>query len=113
MLTPVVMGAFAFWFLLGGLLEIAGGYLIWQWLRESHPWTHGLAGAVLLAGFGVAMTFLPTHFGRAYASYGGVFIVLSLLWGWRVDGHPPDLIDAAGAGIILLGVAVMVAVPRP
>lgn len=99
-------------FLAGGLLEIAGGYLVWLAVREGRPVWFAVAGAVLLAGFGAVMTVLPTHFGRAYAAYGGVFIVLSLLWGWRVDGRAPDLLDLVGAGIILAGVVVMVAVPR-
>ena len=46
-------------------------------------------------------------FGRVYAVYGGVFIALSLLWGWRVDGWQPDRFDLIGAAIALAGVAVI------
>ncbi len=35
----------------------------------------------------------PAHFGRVYAAYGGVFIVLSILWGWKVDKIAPDELD--------------------
>lgn len=52
-------------------------------------------------------TLQPTHFGRVYAAYGGVFVVLSLLWGWWLDGHRPDAADVAGALLCLVGVAVI------
>lgn len=103
---------FAVPFLVGGVLEIAGGYAVWLTLRESRPLAYGLAGVGMLALFGVALTFLPTHFGRAYAAYGGVFVVLSVLWGWQVDGRAPDRMDVLGAAIVLAGVVVMLAGPR-
>jgi small multidrug resistance family-3 protein len=52
-------------------------------------------------------------FGRVYAAYGGVFVVLSMLWGWGIDRRPPDLFDAIGAGVCLVGVAVIMWSPRP
>ncbi|MBB3971260.1 drug/metabolite transporter superfamily protein YnfA [Mucilaginibacter phyllosphaerae] len=36
-------------FILAGIFEIGGGYLIWQWLKEDKPYWYGLAGAVILA----------------------------------------------------------------
>jgi len=48
----------------------------------------------------------PT-FGRVYAAYGGVFIVLSVLWGWGVDKKMPDTYDLIGAVICIIGVSVM------
>ncbi len=54
----------------------------------------------------------PANFGRAYAAYGGIFVILSILWGWRVDGFAPDKLDLLGAGIVFLGVLVMMYVPR-
>jgi small multidrug resistance family-3 protein len=47
-----------------------------------------------------------------YAAYGGVFIVLSLLWGWGIDKKTPDLYDWIGGGICLIGVLVMLLAPR-
>lgn len=101
------------WFLLAGLAEIGGGYLVWLWLREGRPFTYGIAGGVILFLYGVIATFqsFPT-FGRVYAAYGGVFIFLSVLWGWGVDKKAPDLYDWIGAGICLIGVIVMLAAPR-
>src|SRR4029434_9117011 len=73
-------------FVLAGLCEIGGGWLVWQWLRESRPWPWGAIGVLVLILYGIIPTFQPAHFGRFYAAYGGVFIVLSLLWGWMFDG---------------------------
>ena len=99
-------------FLLAGLAEIGGGYLMWLWWRDGRSWPVGAIGAVVLVLYGIIPTFQPVHFGRVYAAYGGVFIVLSLLWGWRVDGIAPDRYDVAGALICLAGVAVMMYAPR-
>ena len=55
-----------------------------------------LTGAVVLVLYGVIPTLQPAHFGRVYAAYGGIFIVLSLLWGWRVDEISPDRFDLIG-----------------
>jgi small multidrug resistance family-3 protein len=54
----------------------------------------------------------PAHFGRVYAAYGGVFIVLSLLWGWQVDRVAPDKFDLVGACVALIGVALIMYWPR-
>jgi len=54
----------------------------------------------------------PAHFGRVYAAYGGVFVVLSLLWGWWLDGQRPDTADCVGASLCALGVAVIMYWPR-
>lgn len=100
-------------FLLAGLAEIGGGYLIWLWLREGKPFLWGFSGGVVLALYGVIATFqnFPT-FGRVYAAYGGVFIFLSVLWGWGIDKKTPDLYDWIGAAICLLGVSVILFAPR-
>ena len=101
-----------FLFLVAGLCEIGGGWLIWQWLREGRKFSWGLIGAFVLILYGIIPTFQPAHFGRVYAAYGGFFIVLSLLWGWMLDGDVPDHFDLLGGSISLLGVIVMMYWPR-
>ena len=101
-----------FYFILAGLFEIGGGYLVWLWIRESKSWMYGLTGLIVLALYGFIPTLQPAHFGRVYAAYGGVFIVLSLIWGWKVDGIQPDRFDVIGASLALLGVAIMMYTPR-
>ena len=100
-------------FVAAGLAEIGGGYLVWRWLREGSPWPVGLAGAVILVIYGVIPTFQPSHdFGRVYAAYGGVFVIMSLLWGWGLDGDRPDRYDWIGAAIVVVGVAFIYFAPR-
>jgi small multidrug resistance family-3 protein len=99
-------------FLLAGLCEIGGGYLLWQYLRQEKPIGYGIAGGIILVLYGVIPPFQPTHFGRAYAAYGGMFIVLSLLWGWWFDGNRPDLYDTIGAVVCLVGMMIIMYAPR-
>ncbi len=99
-------------FILAGIAEIGGGYLIWQWLREGKTWYVGLCGGVILAVYGIIATFqVFSSFGRVYAAYGGVFIVLSIAWGWWIDKKTPDMYDIIGGLICLVGIAVIL-LPR-
>lgn len=101
-----------FYFLLAGLFEIGGGYLIWLWLRENKHAGYGLLGAIILILYGIIPTLQPASFGRVYAAYGGVFIFLSLLWGWKVDSVTPDKFDLIGASLALVGVFIIMYWPR-
>jgi len=101
-----------FYFILAGLLEIGGGYLVWLWLREDKAIWLGLMGAIILALYGVIPTLQPANFGRVYAAYGGIFIVLSILWGWKIDHVIPDRFDLIGGFIALIGVLVIMYWPR-
>lgn len=100
-------------FLLAGVAEIGGGYLVWIWLREGKSAMYGIAGGICLALYGVIATFQSfPSFGRVYAAYGGIFIILSLLWGWGIDKKTPDLYDWIGGFVCLVGVAIMLWAPR-
>ena len=100
------------YFLVAGLCEIGGGYLVWLWLRESKSVWLGVLGGLILFLYGVIPTLQTAAFGRVYAAYGGVFVVLSLLWGWQVDKTVPDRYDIIGACIALSGVLVIMYWPR-
>lgn len=108
MTIPVSLGLFV----LAGLCEIGGGYLVWQWLREGKPMGVGILGGILLMTYGVIPTLQHAHFGRVYAAYGGLFIILSLLWGWALDGTRPDRFDVIGGILCLSGVAILMYSPR-
>jgi small multidrug resistance family-3 protein len=99
-------------FIIAGLCEIGGGYLFWLWLREGKSFWLAVVGIVILAIYAVIPTLQPVNFGRAYAAYGGIFIVLSILWGWIVDRAAPDKYDWLGGWIALLGVLVIMYAPR-
>ncbi len=107
------LGIIAGLFVLAGLCEIGGGYLVWGWMRDQKPLSWALIGAAILALYGVVAALQPIpHFGRVYAAYGGIFIALSLAWGIIVDGFRPDRYDLLGALMCVAGVVVMVAPPR-
>ena len=94
-------------FVLAGLCEIGGGYLVWQWWRNGAPRLVGVLGAAVLVLYGIVPTYQPQHFGRVYAAYGGMFVVLSILWGWSVDRIAPDRFDLLGGALCLAGVFVV------
>lgn len=99
-------------FILAGLCEIGGGYLIWLWLKEDKPLWYGIIGGIILALYGVVATWQSAGFGRVYAAYGGIFILMALIWAWRVDGFKPDKYDIIGAAIALLGASIIIFMPR-
>ncbi|HII4498665.1 TPA: YnfA family protein [Clostridium perfringens] len=103
-----------FYFLLAGVFEIGGGYLIWLWLREGKSLIYGIIGALVLILYVIIPTLQPenSNFGRVYATYGGIFIVLSILWGWKVDNIIPDKFDLIGGFIALIGVLIIMYAPR-
>jgi len=99
-------------FFLAGICEIGGGYLIWLWLREDSSWIYGVLGGFVLFLYGIVPTFQPSHFHRIYAAYGGIFIVMALLWGWIFDGIAPDSFDIIGTLLAIIGVIVIFYAPR-
>jgi len=102
-----------FLFLMAGLCEIGGGYMIWLFIREGRPLSYALLGAAVLILYGILPTFQPANFGRVYAAYGGVFIVLSIIWGWQIDRIAPDRFDLIGGLIALIGIIIIMYWPRP
>ena len=100
------------YFILAGLLEIGGGYLIWLWIREGKGIGYAIVGAIILSIYGIIPTLQPSNFGRVYAAYGGVFVVLSIIWGWGVDKIAPDKFDMIGGLVCLAGVLIIMYWPR-
>jgi small multidrug resistance family-3 protein len=99
-------------FMIAGLCEIGGGYLIWLWLKNDKSIWYGIVGALILVVYGIVATWQTENFGRVYATYGGIFIVLALLWGWKIDGFKPDRYDIIGATIALIGACIIIYMPR-
>ncbi|MGM0580359.1 MAG: YnfA family protein [Bacteroidota bacterium] len=99
-------------FILAGLCEIGGGYMVWLTLREEKPWWVGVLGGIVLIGYGVVATWQPANFGRVYAAYGGIFIIMAIIWGWKVDGIVPDKYDLIGGAVALIGMLIIMYAPR-
>lgn len=111
--------------ILAGLFEIGGGWLVWRFMRKDdvssrvdghHQWYFLLTGFIALCLYGLIPTFQPdtsnNTFARVYAGYGGIFVIMSLLFGWAVDGTKPDIGDWVGAGIAVTGVLLILFWPR-
>ena len=93
--------------------EIAGCFAFWAWLRLEKPAWLLIPGAASLLLFAVLLTLVDTPAaGRAYAAYGGIYIVASLAWLWGVEGLRPDRWDVGGAVLCLAGAAIIIAGPR-
>ncbi len=83
-------------FLMAGLCEIGGGYLVWQCWRNGAKWSIGLIGAIILTLYGIIPTYQAANFGRVYAAYGSwlsscqssgagqLIIPLRIFMTWRV-----------------------------
>ena len=98
-----------FAFALAALLEIAGCFAFWMWLRQGRSWTVAALGVLSLIGFAFALTRVEAGFaGRAYAAYGGVYIAASLAWLWGVEGQRPSAADLLGATLAVAGAVVIV-----
>ena len=68
-------------FFVAALMEIGGGYLVWQWIREKKEVLMGLIGGIIFFQYGIIPTLQPSHFGRTNAAYGGIFIISSIIRG--------------------------------
>lgn len=89
--------------------EIAGCFSLWAWFRDHQSAWWIASGIASLMFFAWLLTRTDTiAAGRAYAAYGGVYIVASLSWLRVVEGVRPDRWDVADAVISLAGVVVIV-----
>ncbi len=93
--------------------EIAGCFAFWAWLRLDRSPLWVLPGLVFLALFALLLTRVDLAFaGRAYAAYGGIYIAASLAWLWAIEGQVPDRWDLVGAGVCVLGAAIILLAPH-
>jgi len=99
-------------FLFASVLEIGGGYLVWKVLRDHKGKVFGLVGALILFSYGIIMTLQPTNFGKVYATYGGFFVVSSIIWGYWIDKKKPDRFEIIGSVVVLIGVIIIFYFPR-
>lgn len=75
-------------------------------------WILGAIGGFILFLYGIIPTFQPTYFHRIYATYGGIFIVMALLWGFIFEKEVPDIFDIVGAGVAIVGILIIFYTPR-
>lgn len=95
------------------LAEIAGCFAFWAWLRMDKSPNWLVPGMLSLALFAYLLTLVDSDAaGRAYAAYGGVYIVASIAWLWFVEGSRPDRWDVTGAVVCIVGSAIILLGPR-
>jgi small multidrug resistance family-3 protein len=96
------------------LAEISGCFAFWAWLRlDKSPWWLA-PGMLSLALFAYLLTLVDSDAaGRAYAAYGGIYIVASLLWLWVMENQRPDRWDMTGAAVCIVGAGLILLGPRP
>ncbi|MBA8885775.1 YnfA family protein [Dokdonella fugitiva] len=103
----------AFVYVAAAAAEIAGCFGFWAWLRLGRSaWLLPLS-MLSLAAFAWLLTLVESNAaGRAYAAYGGVYILSALVWLWRVEGIRPDRWDVLGSTLCLVGAAIILFAPR-
>ncbi|MFT5033607.1 MAG: small multidrug resistance family-3 protein [Bacteroidia bacterium] len=99
-------------FLVTAVAEIVGCYLPYLWLRQDKSVWLLIPAAVSLALFVWLLSLHPTAAGRVYAAYGGVYILVALLWLWLVDGVKPSSWDVIGALVAVSGMAIIMFAPK-
>lgn len=95
-------------FVLTAIAEIIGCYLPYLWLRKNGSTWLLVPAAVSLAAFVWLLSLHPTASGRVYAAYGGVYVVVALVWLFKVDGVTPTATDLIGSAVALTGMAIIV-----
>lgn len=98
---------------LAALAEIGGCFAFWAWLKLGRsPWW-ALPGVASLIIFALLLTRIDSAAaGRAYAAYGGIYILASMVWMRMVEGAKPDRWDITGLCLCLAGAAVILWAPR-
>ena len=98
---------------LAALAEIGGCLAFWAWLKLDRSPLWIAPGVVSLIAFAWLLTLIPSEAaGRAFAAYGGVYIVASLVWMAVVEKATPDRWDLIGGTVCLAGAAVILFGPR-
>jgi small multidrug resistance family-3 protein len=96
-------------FALAAFFEIAGCFAFWIWIRRGATPFVVVLGVVSLIAFALALTRVDSALaGRAYAAYGGIYIAVSLLWLWLVEGQSPTRTDLLGAALAIAGAVIII-----
>jgi len=100
-------------YVLAALAEIGGCFAFWAWTRlgQSALWlAPGLASLCLFAWLLTRVDAAAA--GRAYAAYGGIYILCAIGWMALVEHVRPDRWDMIGGALCLAGAVVIIAGPR-
>ncbi len=102
-----------YWYIVAAVAEISGCFAFWAWMRQGRSGWWVVPGLMSLTVFALVLAKSEAVFaGRAYAAYGGIYIVASLLWLWGIERISPDRWDVLGAGLCLVGAGMILWGPR-
>lgn len=95
-------------FTVTALAEIIGCYLPYQYFKHDKPLWVLLGGIASLSLFVWLLTLHPEASGRVYATYGGVYIAVAMLWLKFVDNSQLSMYDYLGAFVCLIGISIII-----
>lgn len=101
------------WFFLAALFEIAGCFAFFMWLRQGKSALWVIPALLSLTLFALLLTRVEANYaGRAYAAYGGIYIVASIGWLMVVERVRPLNSDWIGVALCVIGASVILFGPR-
>lgn len=101
-------------FIGAALAEIAGCFSFWAWFKLGKSIIWILPGTISLMMFALLLTLVESEFaGRAYATYGAIYIFASIIWMWMIEGNTPDRFDLIGSLVCFIGAGIIFLGPRP
>lgn len=102
-----------FLFISAAFFEILGCFSFWSYFKLHKSPTWLIPGILSLIVFAFLLTKVQTEFaGRAYAIYGGIYIISSLFWLYLVEYQTPDKWDIIGASVCIIGAMIILFMPR-
>jgi small multidrug resistance family-3 protein len=68
--------------------------------------------ALSLTLFAYLLTLHASSAARTYAAYGSIYIGVAILWLWLIERERPTGWDLLGAGVALVGMAIIILAPK-
>ena len=100
-------------YVLAAICEIGGCFAFWAWLRQGRSALWTIPGVLALVAFAWLLTRVEAQAaGRAFAAYGGIYILSSIVWMRTVEQVRPDRWDLIGMAVCLAGAAIILFGPR-
>lgn len=100
-------------YLAAALAEITGCFAFWAWLRLDRSPLWLVPGIAALCLFAWLLTLVDAEqAGRAYAAYGGMYILSAMAWMWLAEGMRPDRWDFLGVAVCVVGASIILWAPR-
>ena len=97
-------------YLAAALAEIGGCYAFWSWARSGVSVWWLAPGVASLCLFAWLLTLAePAAAGRAFAAYGGIYVLTAVAWLLLVERMPATRADWLGVGLCVAGCLVILA----